>query len=462
MRPLRLGYMGSNVYTMRSDDFIVRALVLCVASGCSSTEAGIPADAGGDATSSSDSGSGSDGNADTGSSGSSGGSDSGSGAAEAGMGNSEEGSNTLGDAGGCSPGATQCSSPSTVQICDATGQWGTGWPCATGTCSNGACAGSTTTGTSCQSGGPGVANCGVSSESCCTSLEVAGGVYDRTYMNTGDGGVDEADPATVSGFRLDKYLVTVGRFRQYVSYLSGSTGAPPAKGSGIHTHLNGGRGLVDGASPGSYETGWDAAASNATLATGSGAPSSWNAILACDSMGLVSWTNTAGTQENLPIVCTTWSEAYAFCIWDGGFLPSEAEWEYAAAGGSEQREYPWGSTDPGMMNQYAIYGCNYPTGLAKGTCTVANIAPVGSATLGAGLWGQLDLAGDAFEWTLDWNAPSYTDPCTNCAILTGGSFRVTGGGSFSYPDCYLPPYSPYLSPPTDRSGNTGFRCARTP
>jgi formylglycine-generating enzyme required for sulfatase activity len=45
-------------------------------------------------------------------------------------------------------------------------------------------------------------------------------------------------------------------------------------------------------------------------------------------------------------------EAYAFCIWDGGFLPSEAEWECAAAGGPDQREYPWGSTDPGTANLY--------------------------------------------------------------------------------------------------------------
>ena len=61
-------------------------------------------------------------------------------------------------------------------------------------------------------------------------------------------------------------------------------------------------------------------------------------------------------------------------------------------------------TAPGTANQYAIYGCYYPSG--AGNCNlpqpgVANIAPVGTATLGAGLWGQLDLAGNMWEWNLD-------------------------------------------------------------
>jgi sulfatase modifying factor 1 len=111
-----------------------------------------------------------------------------------------------------------------------------------------------------------------------------------------------------------------------------------------------------------------------------------------------------GSRENLPIHCENWWEAYAFCIWDGGFLPSAAEWEYVAVGGSEQGEYPWGSVDPGVANQYAIYGddglCYYPT---LGPCTgLTNIAPVGTTKLGAGRWGQLDLAGNVEEWTSDW------------------------------------------------------------
>jgi len=68
-------------------------------------------------------------------------------------------------------------------------------------------------------GAPGTINCGPGgsgTESCCTSLEVTGGTYYRTYTNDGTGPTGEADPATVSSFRLDKYLVTVGRFRQFV------------------------------------------------------------------------------------------------------------------------------------------------------------------------------------------------------------------------------------------------------
>jgi formylglycine-generating enzyme required for sulfatase activity len=252
----------------------------------------------------------------------------------------------------------------------------------------------------------------------------------------------------VSGFRLDKYLVTVGRFRQFV--LAWKGGWLPAAGSGKHTHLNEGNGLS--ATGGGYEPGWVASDDANVTPT--------DANLTCkDSFD--TWTSTAGTHEDLPINCVTWQEAYAFCIWDGGFLPSEAEWEYAAAGGAEQRAYPWGPTDPGKDNQYAVDACYFPSG--AGTCVgVANIAPVGTATAGAGRWGQLDLAGDLWEWTADSYAPDYVDPCADCAHLAAAIFRVFRGGNFNSGTSYLrPPYRFYY-PPTFRDYGVGLRCARSP
>jgi formylglycine-generating enzyme required for sulfatase activity len=185
-----------------------------------------------------------------------------------------------------------------------------------------------------------------------------------------------------------------------------------------------------------------------------------DANLTCDSYA--TWTASAGSQENLPINCVNWYEAYAFCIWDGGFLPSEAEWEYAAAGGDQQREYPWGSADPGTGSQYAIYDCDYPAA-ARGTCSGrVNIAPVGTARIGAGLWGHFDLAGNVFEWNLDVSAP-YVDPCTDCAYLAATSYRVIRGGSSSDPSSdLLPPYRNYGDSPAGRNGSYGVRCARVP
>ena len=255
-----------------------------------------------------------------------------------------------------------------------------------------------------------------------------------------------------------------------MNYVTSNTGAPPANGSGTHTYLNGGMGLANSGSAGTYETGWDATDWNTYIATGPGATSTWDTNLACitgDNNN--TWTNSASTQENLPIGCVDWYESYAFCIWDGGFLPSEAEWEYVAAGGSQELEYPWGSTDPGTASQYAIYDCYYPNGpnplknpLSNcGPTFVANIAPVGTATLGAGYWGQLDMAGEIWEWNLDWHA-TYVDPCTNCAYLTTASGRVVRGGPNGNGLAGILPTERWTDDPTSHYNDIGFRCARTP
>ncbi|HTB78062.1 MAG TPA: hypothetical protein VK762_32680, partial [Polyangiaceae bacterium] len=156
----------------------------------------------------------------------------------------------------CTPNATQCAGNG-VQTCNSCGQWGSAVACpaSTPSCNAGSCGQPL----SCQQSLAGLTNCGSASESCCTSPQVPGGSFDRTYANSGDGGTGEADPASVSGFRLDKYSVTVARFRQFVTAWNNGSGYLPADGSGKHAYLNGGMGLMNSGAPGTYEAGWSAA-----------------------------------------------------------------------------------------------------------------------------------------------------------------------------------------------------------
>jgi formylglycine-generating enzyme required for sulfatase activity len=287
---------------------------------------------------------------------------------------------------------------------------------------------------------------------------VPGGTFERSFGGgVADGG---AAPATITGFQLDKYLVTVGRFRLFVAAWSG--GWLPAAGSGKHAHLNGGAGLSNtGGLPAppppttTYEAGWSSADDSSLAPTGTN--------LACDA-SYATWTVAPGPNERLPVNCVNWYEAYAFCIWDGGFLPSLWESTYATAGGAEQRSYPWGSTPPGTDDQRAIYGCFYPAAPDAATCTgVTNIAPVGTATLGAGKWGQLDLDGELFQWVLDTSGmANATSRCTNCVTEFGGLSHIATSTSFANPaaDLALPQAAPASA--TARAFYLGFRCARSP
>jgi formylglycine-generating enzyme required for sulfatase activity len=317
------------------------------------------------------------------------------------------------------------------------------------------CDGSTCLTPSCASGEAGIDNCGPDGGSCCASPVIPGGTYDRIYASDADGGAIEGSaPATVSSFRLDAFDVTVARFRKFVA--AWKAGWTPAAGSGKHTHLNGGRGLVNVGGTGGYEPGW--------LESDDANIQPTDANLACDSPG-GSWTPAPDVNENLPINCINWWEAYAFCIWDGGFLPSEAEWGYAAAGGDQQRKYPWGSTEPGDDNRHAIYNCDYPLS-AMGLCgpggSVQSIAPVGTTVLGAGRWGEFDLAGNLEQWTSDWYH-DYVTPCVDCANLTVSSalpYRVFRGGSFNESPPQLQSVARGFFGPG--IGGFGIRCARAP
>jgi formylglycine-generating enzyme required for sulfatase activity len=245
--------------------------------------------------------------------------------------------------------------------------------------------------------------------------------------------------ATVASFYLDAFEVTVGRFRRYyIDYDSGIR--PSVDGVGEHP-----------------------------LIPGSGWQSAWNSELPMSQGSLVTALGCSDTQATWPgapisdederhaINCVTWYDAFSFCHWDGGRLPTEAEWEYAAAGGDQNRLYPWGSEPPDSTLVNSIIN---PARTA--------FMPVGSFPAGVGRFGHYDLAGGLEEWVLDWGGVDwYSDPagnpCPNCANLTPASTRIQRGGSWatgSPPTDVLRAAARAGSAPEVRNYYSGFRCAR--
>ncbi|WP_437932642.1 SUMF1/EgtB/PvdO family nonheme iron enzyme [Sorangium sp. So ce291] len=256
-----------------------------------------------------------------------------------------------------------------------------------------------------------------------------GGTFDRVN--------DPMYPATVSGFRLDTYEITVGRFRAFVEAGKGTQADPPARDAGAHPKIR--------------ESGWN---------------SDWNRELTPDNAAMkvalrcpdAIWTDFPEQNEHHPMTCMTWFEAFAFCIWDGGRLPTETEWNYAAAGGAEQRAYPWGAT---IDASRAAYGC-LGNGDEAVKCSMEDFLPVGSrAPAGNAKWGMADMAGNAGELVLDVYQLGFPVPCRDCARLEGNTEnRVFRGGTAWTDGLYVATDGQSAESPHNRNSFVGARCAR--
>jgi formylglycine-generating enzyme required for sulfatase activity len=298
------------------------------------------------------------------------------------------------------------------------------------------------------------ATCGPGgNDNCCSSPLVPGGTFNRRYDVAADGlHNDSSYPAMVSDFRLDKYEVTVGRFRKFLTAGMGTQASPPPAGAGART-LNG------MANQGGWDSSWNAnlAADTVTL----------NGALLCN-INYQTWTDPAGSNEQRPINCVTWYEAMAFCIWDQGFLPTDAQSNYASSAGGEHRAYPW-STPPDSVTIDATYASYFVDatkqcfGDGVNGCAVTDLVPVGTKAAGAGKWGHLDLSGNVQEMTLDYDTSGSVlmNPCNDCAQLTPYTYRLARGGSFHAQAAAQRSADIGNSvDPTARGYPTGFRCAR--
>jgi formylglycine-generating enzyme required for sulfatase activity len=147
-----------------------------------------------------------------------------------------------------------------------------------------------------------------------------------------------------------------------------------------------------------------------------------------------------GWKDDHPMVRVTWDEARAYCQWAGGDLPTEAQWEKAARG-EEGRVYPWGET----------YDESKLQANAKST------APVGSFPSGASPYGCLDMAGNVWQWCLDYYGDYDASATQNPTGAGTGKSRVLRGGSWDNlnPDYFRCALRNYADPPLG-SSTSGF------
>jgi formylglycine-generating enzyme required for sulfatase activity len=187
----------------------------------------------------------------------------------------------------------------------------------------------------------------------------------------------------------------------------------PAVGDGANPNVN----VASRASTGWGVT-WSAAAS---LPINAAALKAANRSVNCNPV-TQTWTDNAAGNESYAINCVDWYLAFAFCIWDGGWLPTEAEWEYAAAGGAENRLYPWGDASPDT--DHAVFG-------------TTQMQSVGNLGTGAGYFGHRDMAGLMGEWVFDSYSESFygtaANPttCSNCVNLVGSNRVIRGGNWYN-------------------------------
>jgi formylglycine-generating enzyme required for sulfatase activity len=166
---------------------------------------------------------------------------------------------------------------------------------------------------------------------------------------------------------------------------------------------------------------------------------------------------------NYPVVHVSWNDAYAYAVWAGKSLSTEAQWEYAARGGLEQKLYPWGDElTPEGRHLCNIWQGQFPLeDLAEdgyaGICPVDAFPPNG--------YGLYSITGNVWEWCGDWFSTEHPngDLYDPIGPAVGGT-KVMKGGSFLCHASYCNRYrvgARTANTIDSSASNIGFRCARS-
>jgi formylglycine-generating enzyme required for sulfatase activity len=145
--------------------------------------------------------------------------------------------------------------------------------------------------------------------------------------------------------------------------------------------------------------------------------------------------------DDCPVDDVSWHEANEYCTAQQKRLPTEAEWEKAAKGGTE--------TDPEPLLDYAWFSKN----------SITRTQPVGQKKPNG--YGLYDMLGNVREWTADWYGPEYYKERVrdNPKGPAEGVRRAERGGAFFLPARGVTTTIRYNHPPHFRLYFLGFRCA---
>lgn len=158
--------------------------------------------------------------------------------------------------------------------------------------------------------------------------------------------------------------------------------------------------------------------------------------------------------DDWPIVGVNWFDATAYCEWLSNKtgqkyrLPTEAEWEFAAKGGTFSQGYLYAGAN--MADDHAWYDAN-SFGHANET-----------ATAQPNEYELFDMSGNVSEWCSDWYSATYyqISPAKNPKGPATGTMKVIRGGSFSFDSFFLRTTARAFNPPDYISDDVGFRVVR--
>ena len=165
------------------------------------------------------------------------------------------------------------------------------------------------------------------------------------------------------------------------------------------------------------------------------------------------WSDPNFALPGQPVVASSWFDAVAYCEWLGRVtsrryrLPTEAEWERAARGGAEQKQFPWGDEPPEGLPNYAQ---RWKTGPEVAGCAERNA------------FGLYDIGANVHEWCADWfSAEYYRDsPERNPQGPPEGKRRASRGGSWRHYTKVSRCAARSSIPPEFQYADYGFRIAR--